>query len=347
MAQHDMNIANQGFPATRADLNNALQALVSNNSGTSAPSTTFANQWWYDTTNNKMYLRNEANNAWIEVFTLDQTNNEWQLVTGQIQAADGDGLVFKTDDGTTRVTLDDSGRVGIGVTPFASTGYNLQIGGTSQSFISIHNTTTGNTVSDGFSLGNDASNVYVTNRENTPMIFSTNNTERMRILAGGGLTFNGDTAAVNALDDYEEGTLSPKWVNTANQDIFDTPPTVNMAQYTKIGDTVTASAYFNNPGSFGTTGNYNASNPVNISGLPYESNKSASGSNAFYAGAVGWHDSWGGWTADDTPMCYTASGSQRISLVYSNGAGVGSMNQGSIDDAASAIIFSVTYKTTS
>ncbi len=119
MAQHDMNIANQGFPATRADLNNALQALVSNSSGTSAPSTTFANQWWYDTTNNKMYLRNEANNAWIEVFTLDQTNNEWQLVTGQISAADGDGIAFKTDDGTTRVTLDDSGRILVGTTTVA------------------------------------------------------------------------------------------------------------------------------------------------------------------------------------------------------------------------------------
>jgi len=111
MAQHDMNIANQGFPATRADLNNALQALVSNSSGATAPSTTFANQWWYDTTNNKMYLRNEANNAWIEVFTLDQTNNEWQLVTGQISAADGDGIAFKTDDGITRLTLDDSGNL--------------------------------------------------------------------------------------------------------------------------------------------------------------------------------------------------------------------------------------------
>ena len=111
MAQHDMNIANQGFPATRADLNNALQALVSNSSGTSAPSTTFANQWWYDTTNNKMYLRNEANSAWIEVFALDQSNNEWQIVTGQISAADGDGLVFKTDDGNTRITLSDGGDV--------------------------------------------------------------------------------------------------------------------------------------------------------------------------------------------------------------------------------------------
>ena len=37
--------------------------------------------------------------------------------------------------------------------------------------------------------------------------FSTANTERLRILSSGGITFNGDTAAANALDDYEEGTF--------------------------------------------------------------------------------------------------------------------------------------------
>ena len=106
-----MNIANQGFPATRADINNALQAIATNNSGTSAPSTTFANQWFYNETSNKLFIRNEANNAFIEVATLDQTNNEWQITTGQISAGDGDGLVFKTDDGTTRITLSDGGDV--------------------------------------------------------------------------------------------------------------------------------------------------------------------------------------------------------------------------------------------
>ena len=40
MATHDYNIANQGFPAFRSDLNNALSAIVSNNSNASAPSTT-------------------------------------------------------------------------------------------------------------------------------------------------------------------------------------------------------------------------------------------------------------------------------------------------------------------
>jgi len=103
-----MDIANQGFPATRADLNNALQAIATNNSGTSAPSTTFANQWFYNTSTNKLFIRNEANNAYIEVATLDQTNNEWQITTGVIQAKDGDGLALKTDDGTTRLFIADA-----------------------------------------------------------------------------------------------------------------------------------------------------------------------------------------------------------------------------------------------
>ena len=49
MATHDYEIANQTAANARADINNALQAIATNNSGGSAPSTTFANQWWYDT----------------------------------------------------------------------------------------------------------------------------------------------------------------------------------------------------------------------------------------------------------------------------------------------------------
>ena len=39
--------------------------------------------------------------------------------------------------------------------------------------------------------------------------FYTNGSERLRILSSGGITFNGDTSAANALDDYEEGTWTP------------------------------------------------------------------------------------------------------------------------------------------
>lgn len=102
MAQHDYNIANQGFPATRADINNALAAIVSNNSGDTEPTTTFANQWWYETDTNILYIRNEANDAWITVLTLDQGNDAVsKLSANEIEeavAAAGvtiDGLLVK------------------------------------------------------------------------------------------------------------------------------------------------------------------------------------------------------------------------------------------------------------
>jgi hypothetical protein len=41
------------------------------------------------------------------------------------------------------------------------------------------------------------------------MIFNVHNGERVRFRSDGGICFNGDTAAANALDDYEEGTFTP------------------------------------------------------------------------------------------------------------------------------------------
>ena len=81
MSQNDLSIANQGFASFRSDLNSALQALGSTNSGTSAPSTTYANQLFYDTTNNILKIRNEDNDAFISLFTLDQTNDNIEALT--------------------------------------------------------------------------------------------------------------------------------------------------------------------------------------------------------------------------------------------------------------------------
>ena len=76
MAQHDYNIANQTGANFRTYLNNALSAIVSNNSGSSEPSTMYAYEWWIDTSNNVLKLRNSANNAWITMpfsITADNT----------------------------------------------------------------------------------------------------------------------------------------------------------------------------------------------------------------------------------------------------------------------------------
>jgi hypothetical protein len=67
MSQNDMVIANQTAALARADINSALQALASNSLGTSAPSTTYAGQWWYDSSAAILKLRNSANSSWINV----------------------------------------------------------------------------------------------------------------------------------------------------------------------------------------------------------------------------------------------------------------------------------------
>lgn len=74
MAQHDYIIANQSGAAFRADLNNGLAAIVSQNSGAAQPSTTYAYQPWADTTTGLLKIRNAANNAWITIGTLADTN---------------------------------------------------------------------------------------------------------------------------------------------------------------------------------------------------------------------------------------------------------------------------------
>jgi len=54
--------------------------------------------------------------------------------------------------------------------------------------------------------------------------------EKVRILSSGGITFNGDTAAANALDDYEEGEYTPA---VSNGQTLNT--SYDRLRYTKIG----------------------------------------------------------------------------------------------------------------
>ena len=81
MAEHDYVIANDTAPQVRDDVNNALAAIVSNNSKATEPTTTFAYMPWYDTATNILKFRNSANNAWIPAFEFDQTNNTIENIT--------------------------------------------------------------------------------------------------------------------------------------------------------------------------------------------------------------------------------------------------------------------------
>ena len=58
MATHDYNLANQSGASFRSDLNDALQAVLTNNSSASSPSTTAAYMFWADTNTGTLKIRN-------------------------------------------------------------------------------------------------------------------------------------------------------------------------------------------------------------------------------------------------------------------------------------------------
>jgi hypothetical protein len=98
MAQHDFNINNQSAPAFRGDLNNALEALVTLSSGATAPATTYAGMIWHDTAANTLYIRSDADDAWIALGALDQSANTFAPAgvaeLTQVQAEDDTSTVF-------------------------------------------------------------------------------------------------------------------------------------------------------------------------------------------------------------------------------------------------------------
>lgn len=113
--------------------------------------------------------------------------------------------------------------------------------------------------------------VFYTNDGSTP-------TENIRLLREGGITFNGDTATSNALDDYEEGFFTPTVEDNSTGGNVATA--TNYGHYTKIGRQVTILVSLNNINTTGLT----SSNTIFIKGLPFTP---ASVSGAVYStGAV-------------------------------------------------------------
>lgn len=111
MAEHDYEISNQTAPQARADINDALDAIVTNNSKATQPSTRFANMFWFDTTNNQLKIRNSNNNAWVIIGELD-SNNRFVHVIGdwEVSQDTSNNLLFSYS-GTGKAKLSSSGNL--------------------------------------------------------------------------------------------------------------------------------------------------------------------------------------------------------------------------------------------
>jgi hypothetical protein len=67
MSQNDFSIADQPGASFLSELNSQIQALATLSSGPTAPTTTYAYQFWYDTTNSLLKMRNGGNTQWITI----------------------------------------------------------------------------------------------------------------------------------------------------------------------------------------------------------------------------------------------------------------------------------------
>jgi len=207
--------------------------------------------------------------------------------TGDGSALTGTGSPSIVDNGNaTAMTITSDENVGIGVTP--SSAYKMQVAvatntpstgsPAASSLAAISGGTT--TVGDGVSLQlNNTSGAKETAWRMSAVTTSGNNgdlvfngytggatyPERMRILSGGGITFNGDTAAANALNDYEEGTFT----------VGVTQGTIGGGDgvYVKVGDLVFCSF------TAGDFSNTSSGNPIEFTGLPFTNNSVSHGSN--------------------------------------------------------------------
>jgi hypothetical protein len=138
----------------------------------------------------------------------------------------GDGIISGVTTFTTAVT---------GVTTFTT------VNATNLSVSGIATVAAGSTSAPSITTSGDNNTGLFFPSADT-ISFATGGTERGRWISGGGLTFNGDTAAANALDDYEEGTWTPTDISGAGLTL-----TVGYARYTKIGRLVYLQAYITYP----------------------------------------------------------------------------------------------------
>ena len=191
------------------------------------------------------------------------------------------GIVDNSD--ATAITITSDEEVGIGTTTPNSYAFNdpakLVVANTSgNSTLSIVSGTTSIgylAFADGTSGTARYPGSLQYNHNSSYMSFHTNDgTERMRILSGGGITFNGDSATANALDDYEEGTWTPTFAGVAVTNLYG-------ATYIKIGRQVIAECYIN-----GNT--QNNTNQFRLAGLPYTATSDVTygGGSISYSGSI-------------------------------------------------------------
>ena len=135
------------------------------------------------------------------------------------------------------------GNVGIGTSsPFNSARLSVTGGVNGTHAVFSGQASRGLKISTENTLNNDDGVAYDAQTSTGKHLFKVAGSEKMRI-DGDGLKFNGDTAAANALDDYEEGTFQPTPSISGATGSISFKSAADTLSYTKIGDLVHIQGY--------------------------------------------------------------------------------------------------------
>jgi len=119
MAQSDLTIQNQSFPSFRADLNDALTALNTSQSGTSRPASAVAGTVWYNTSDSNLYLYNGSTDI-----AIIASSTTWEVKTSNFNAVASGRYLVNTSGGAVTVTLPASPSTGDEIS-FIDQGYDF------------------------------------------------------------------------------------------------------------------------------------------------------------------------------------------------------------------------------
>jgi hypothetical protein len=208
------------------------------------------------------------------------------------------------------------------------------IGGNSEeATICYGNASTHRFASISVGTGTDAvgGDLYVKVGSDTERLRITATSGYLRLSNSGGIQFNGDTAAANALDDYEEGTWTPtvEGSSTAGSGTY----TVQQGTYTKIGNLVTINVWINWSAHTGTGDMLLANFPFTSIGT----------TNYRASGAFGWVDGLTLSANNIATMAITPSATKASVTQYP--AGGGAASSVSMDSAVN-FHYTMTYQTT-
>lgn len=170
----------------------------------------------------------------------------------------------------TAITISSAEDVGIGATPNNYSDYvTLTLDGTQGAAIDIEKD--GTVQAEWWTYRNSPDVAFAAaHASGSIRLMAGGFTERARIQAGGGISFNGDTAAANALDDYEEGTWTPTYVSSSGS-FGSLSYGTRAGHYTKIGDLVTVHCRLDTSSmSIGSASGY-----LLVGGMPFAAHNSA------------------------------------------------------------------------